>query len=76
MIPPSIFRTGSGDSWLQKTLKKGEYNVWFILILTGFGGPSVLTRSGIGAQVHIFVTLKLFNPVDYIYSLPIMEIMK
>lgn len=50
--------------------------MWFILIPTGFGGPIVLDQSGIGAQVHGFVTLELFHPVGYVYSLSLMEITK
>lgn len=70
MIPLPAFRTDPGYLWLEKTLKRGEYNLWLILIPTGFGGPSVLNGSGIGAQVHVFLMLKLFNPLSYIYKLP------
>lgn len=64
------FRADPGYLWLEKTLKRGEYNLWFILNPTDFGGPSVLNRSGIGIQVHVFLMLKLFNPLGYIYNLP------
>lgn len=36
----------------------------------------MLNPSDNGAQVHIFVVLRLFNPVGYIYSLPLMEVTK
>lgn len=76
LIPPSLRRAGAGDSRLKKALKRGECDVWFILIPTGFSGPGALNLSGIDAQVHVFVVLKLFSPVGYIYGLPLMEITK
>lgn len=69
MIPLPACRTGPGYLWLEKTLKRGQYNLWFILIPTGFGGPSVLNWSGIGAQVGVFLMLKLYNPLGSIYNL-------
>lgn len=70
MILLPTFRAGPGYLWLWKALKRGEYNLWLILIPPGFSGPSVLNWSGIGTQVHVFLMLKLFNPLGYIYNLP------
>lgn len=69
-IPLLAFKTGPAYLWLEKTLKRGEYILFFILTPAGFGGLSVLNRSGVGAEVHIFIMLKLFSPLGYIYSLP------